>query len=412
MKKHLILALLLLLTLQLWAQNSPYLQKTGKVDSLYSKVLKENRVLYIQLPQDYNPKSDQKYPVVYLLDGEVWFPTLANVQQFYSGGFMPEMILVGISNQQNRTRDLTPTKIKTKYGMPFREESGGAKEFTKFVAQELIPYIEKHYPATSYRTLIGHSYGGLWVINTLLHEPDLFENYLAIDPSLDWDDQYELKEARKILAKRDFKGKGLYISLSGQLHMQNPDITIDNVMEDTSSFTLFARSNIGFSQLAKQYAGKNGLEYSWQFYPDELHGTIAVPSIREGLITLFKWFQMENTYRFNDFDTPQETLSNFVKYRENKLFHHFGYHVPPYPEDLLNMLGYMNMDMQQLDKAKMFFDFAIQYYPKSANAYDSMGDYYEHQHEKEKALECLTKAYQLSGDDRYKKRMEKLEKEK
>ena len=51
---------------------------------------------------------------------------------------------------------------------------------------------------------------------------------------------------------------------------------------------------------------------------------------------------------------------------------HFGYAEPPYPEELLNMSGYMNMDMDQPEKAKMYFELAIEYYPQSANAYDSM----------------------------------------
>ena len=55
------------------------------------------------------------------------------------------MVLVGISNRKHRTRDLTPSKIEEKYGMPFPEESGGAKKFSQFIEDELIPYIETGY---------------------------------------------------------------------------------------------------------------------------------------------------------------------------------------------------------------------------------------------------------------------------
>ena len=67
--------------------------------------------------------------------------------------------------------------------------SGGAERFTQFLADELIPTIERTYPTSGHRTLIGHSYAGLFTIHTLIHHPDLFRNYVAIDPSLDWDDQ-------------------------------------------------------------------------------------------------------------------------------------------------------------------------------------------------------------------------------
>ena len=384
-----------------------YLYQSGTIDSIYSETLHEYRTIYIQLPDSYNPDKKEKYPVAYILDGEVFLPTLGIVQDYYSGGFTPEMILIGISNSKHRTRDLTPSEIKTKYGMPFNEENGQAANFYKFLSKELIPYIEDHYPVTNYRTLIGHSYGGLFTIYTLIHHPPLFANYLAIDPSLDWDDQKLLKQTGNVLKKDNFKGKSLYMSLSGQLHMQNLDITIDNVMQDTTSFTLFARSNIAFSNLIKNHK-ECGLSFEWEFFPNDLHGTIPFPSIRSGLIALFSWFQMEKTDELNSPDTPKDELYQLIKFRENKLKNHFGYFIPPYPEDLMNMMGYMTMDMGQSEKAKMFFELSIEYFPQSPNAFDSMADYYASQKDYSSALKYVTKAYELSQNDYYKERIEKF----
>ncbi|MDX1829815.1 MAG: alpha/beta hydrolase-fold protein [Lutibacter sp.] len=407
--KKIILVIILLVTVKFtYSQTKPkYLYKLGAIDSLYSKNLNENRKIFVQFPDSYKPNSDKKYPVAYILDGEILLPTVSNVQSFYSGGYTPEMILIGISNSKNRTRDLTPTKIKTKYGMPFTEENGQAANFYKFIEDELIPYVEKKYPVTNYRTLIGHSFGGLFTIYTLINHPQLFANYLAIDPSLDWDNQKLLKQAKEILAENSFKGKSLYMSLSGQLHMQNPDITINNVMKDTTDYTLFARSNISFSNIVK-HNKENGLYFNWEFYPKDIHGTIALPSIRSGLIATFKWFQMEKTDKFNSPDTPKEELYSIVKYRANKLKNHFRYDVPPYPEELINMSGYMSMDMGQLEKAKMFFEFGIKYYPKSPNVYDSMADYYISQKDTKNALKYVTKAYEISGSDYFAKRIKTL----
>ena len=387
--------------------NIQFLQKVGVIDSLYSKTLKEYREIYVQLPANYNPKSDKKYPVVFILDGEIFLPTVNNVQNFYSGGFTPEMVLIGISNSKHRTRDLTTSIIKTKYGMPFNQENGGAANFSKFIETELIPYIENKYPVTKFRTLIGHSYGGLFTIYTLINHPQFFSNYIAIDPSLDWDDQKLLKESQKMLSSQNYKNKSLFMSLSGQLHMQNPQVTIDNVMQDTTYFTLFARSNITFSNMVNQNK-KNGMAFKWKFYPRDLHGTIAFPSIMDGLIFDFKWFQWENTYKFNSPDTPKEELFKIVKYRERKLQSHFGYSAPPYPEEILNMSGYMNMDRQQPEKAKMYFELAVEYYPESANAYDSMADYYERNGDIDSAIKYVTKAFKISGDESYKERVERL----
>ena len=73
--------------------------------------------------------------------------------------------------------------------------------------------------------------------------------------------------------------------------MQNSEITIDNVNDDTSEYTLFARSNIEFSRLAE----KSDLRSFWKFYPNDLHASIPLPSIMDGLISIFSWYQMENT---------------------------------------------------------------------------------------------------------------------
>lgn len=387
--------------------NQQFLYKVGVLDSLYSQILNETRNIYIQLPASYNPNKNKKYPVVFILDGEIFLPTVSSVQNYYSGGFTPEMVLVGISNEKNRIRDLTTSTITTNYGIPFNEKNGKADKFNEFIEKELIPYIEKKYPVTNFRTLIGHSYGGLFTIRTLINHPYLFANYIAIDPSMDWDGQQLLKEAEEVLATQKYKNTSLFMSLSGQLHMQDSKVTIENVMQDSTDFTLFARSNIAFSNLVKQNK-HNGLFFDWKFYPKDLHGTIPFPSIMDGLITVFEWYQMENTDKINSFDTPKEELFSIIKYREKKLNAHFGYSVPPYPEDLLNMSGYMNMDMHLPEKAKMYFELAIEYYPLSANTYDSMADYYQTQNDYTNALKFVNKAYELSGSSLLKKRIEGL----
>ncbi|HAA11237.1 MAG TPA: esterase [Cytophagales bacterium] len=390
------------------AQQSPaYLSQVGIPDSIYSEVLQESRTYWVHYPPGYQPESSEKYPVAILLDGEVWLPTLAAVHEFYSGGFMPEMILVGISNAENRTRDLTPTHIDTKYGFPFTEPNGGAEEFGTFLSKELIPHLESRYPITNYRTLIGHSYGGLFTTFMLLYYPEVFANYVAIDPSLDWDGQAMLKYAEANWDALPVEGKALYVALSGQLHMQDPTVTLDNVMEDASDFTLFPRSILAFGQVAAA-AEQAGFRYSQQFFAHDLHGTIPVPAIRQGLMEVFEWFQMEQTDKFNSFETPAAELAEIVRYRADKLERHFGYPVPPYPEDLMNMSGYMSLEMGQAEKAKMFFELGLQYFPQSANTYDSMADYYEQKGDLDQALENVTRAFEISGSDYHRERLESL----
>lgn len=386
-----------------------YQFEVGIIDSVYSNIQKESRELYIHLPESYDSNSQRKYPVIYVLDGDVLLNAVSTVHDFYWGGYMPEMIIVGISNENNRTRDLTTSKIESRRGTEYNQEHGGANDFIMSIEKELIPYIEKNYPVTNYRTLIGHSYGGLFTINVLINHTDLFENYLAIDPSLDWDNQKLLKQSKEVIKSKSLEGKSLFITLSGQLHMQNYDITINNVMQDSSEYTLFARSNIEFFKFAESNKQDN-FNIKWKFYKDDLHGTVPLPSILDGLVYFFEWYQMENTDRINSFDTPKEELYDIIKYRAKKLQSHFRYQVPPYPEDLLIMSGYMNLDMEQAEKAKMYFEFAIEYYPESANAYDSMAEYYALQNDFENAIKNMTRAFEISGNSDFKKRIEDFKK--
>lgn len=407
-KKLLLSTIITFLFISLKGQaQSDYLIHIGLKDSVHSEVLNETREFYVVLPDTYVEGSDTKYPVVFLLDGDVMLNALQTVHSYYSGGFMPDMILVGISNAENRTRDLTTSELSERRGQPYNQENGEADKFTSFIESELIPFVEDHYPVTNYRTLIGHSYGGLFTVNMLLNHTELFENYLAIDPSMDWDEQKLLKESKDILSQKSFAGKSLFVSLGGQLHMADTDITINNVMKDTTEFTLFARSIIEFSEIVK--ANKdNELNFQWEFYPNDLHGTIPLPSIMDGMIEMFSWYQMEDINKFNDPETSKEVLYDIIKHREKKLKEHFGYAVAPYPNFLFNMSGYMNMDMGNFDKALMYFQLNTEYFPNDANTYDSLADYYESQNDTENALKNVTKAYELSGSEAHKERLEGL----
>lgn len=390
-------------------QDVQFLQKVGILDSVYFESQEEYRKIYIQFPADYNPASNQKYPVVYVLDGEVLLPTVNNVNNFYRGGFMPEMVIVGISNDRDRMRDLTTSKVTEMYGIPFEQENGAADNFIKFIETDLIPFVENKYPVTNFRTLIGHSYGGLFALYSLVHHPQLFSNYLAIDPSLDWDNQKLIREAKEKVSTANYKGKSLFMSLGSHLHLQKFDMTLDEMKEDTTDFTIFSRSNIAFSEVLNQNK-QNGLSFEWKFYPRDLHGTIPFPSIMDGLISVFQWYQLENIDKYNNPTITADEINKIVRYRQNKLEKYFGYSEPPLPDFLLNIQGYMSMDMDQMERAKLYFELGIEYYPKSANAYDSMADYYERNGDIDSAIEFVTKAFEISGDAAFKERIEALNK--
>ncbi|MFT5244532.1 MAG: putative alpha/beta superfamily hydrolase [Psychroserpens sp.] len=379
------------------------------VDSLYSKTLDSYRDFWVKLPDNYNPKNKAKYPVVYLLDGFSLKQNLETVYDNYWGHYMPHMILVGISNREHRTRDLTISEIESRRGAAMQTETGGAEQFTAFIENELMTYIDKTYPTTSYRTLIGHSYAGLFTLHILLNHSHMFTNYIAIDPSIEWDNQKLLIEAKETLKTQSFEGKGLFVALAAeQLHMQDGSVTIDNLMEDTSEFSLFSRSIVEFSQLALAQQKHNGLHFKWKVYPEDLHGTVPLPAMRDGLISLFDWFQFKTPQQYNNPETSVDDLSVLLDNQEVIYNKNFGYKTPPMVEELFNAYGYMNLQMEQPEKAFLFFTMAIEYYPERANAYDGMADYYSAQNNNAKAIEYIEKAYKLSGSNYHKEKLAAL----
>jgi predicted alpha/beta superfamily hydrolase len=380
------------------------------VDSIYSNILGEKRDFWVKLPDNYDPNSKEEYAVIYLLDGFSLKSTLEAVYDNYWGHYLPHMILVGVSNRINRTRDLTTSQIQMRRGSTMDSQTGGAENFSIFIEHELIPLIDGKYPTLPYRTLIGHSYAGLFTINMLVNHGHLFQNYIAIDPSLDWDDQKLLKQAKEKIKTEDYSGKSLFVSLAAeQLHMQDESITIDNIMSDTSEFSLFARSIMEFSNFATAQ-NQNGLNFMWEVYPEDLHGTVPLPSMRDGLVSIFKWYQFKSPQKYNNPETPIEELVALLKQQEQIYTKQFGVRTAPMIDELLNAYGYMNMQMGQPEKAFMFFEMNIKQNPKNANAYDSMAEYYESQNDEENALRYLNKAFELSGNDYYKERIKALKK--
>lgn len=389
------------------AQNSETIS-----DSLFSKTLNEQRQFWVQLPENYNASTALTYPVVYVLDGMSLENTLKTVYDNYWGHYLPHMILVGISNRENRTRDLTISQIETRRGSQMNGETGGADKFTNFIENELMPHIDTHYKTTPYRTLIGHSYAGLFTINTLLNHQHLFTNYIAIDPSLDWDNQNILHQAKTKLVSGNYKGKSLFVSLAAeQLHMQDEGVTMDNLMDDTSGFSLFARSIVEFSELASSQP-QSGLSFNWKVYPEDLHGTVPLPTMRDGLVEQFKWYQFKSPQKYNNPETSVETLTGLLEEQERIYTKHLGYKSPPMLEELFNAYGYMWMQMGSPEKSELFFKMGVKYYPESVNALDSLAEFYTSQNDVSSAVTYLKKAFELSGEAKYNESINALTKKK
>jgi len=229
----------------------------GVKDSLNSAILKQERIFQVIVPPDYKPESADKYDVLYILDGEGNTQLAHDVSQFIAGeNFMPHTIIVGVFNI-DRDHDLTPTHVKD------NGTSGGAGPFLSFLKSELIPYINKKYPADGVNTLFGHSFGGLFVTYAMLNDPGVFQSYIAADPSFWWDKHYMNKVAIDKLPA-----------------LANLNLTF--FMSGREGMALTGMGIPPMDSILKKYAPPS-LTWKLSAYPDETHGSVRLKSMYDGL---------------------------------------------------------------------------------------------------------------------------------
>lgn len=161
----------------------------GETRTLRSAILGQDRTINVALPPGFSPDSATTYPVIYLLDGSADedFVHIAGLVQFMATyALMPPSIVVGIGNV-DRGHDFTyPTRNDSdKVWVP---NSGGSADFLRFIAEELLPFVDGHYRTNGHRTLVGQSLGGLLATQALIERPELFDTWILVSPSLWWDD--------------------------------------------------------------------------------------------------------------------------------------------------------------------------------------------------------------------------------
>jgi predicted alpha/beta superfamily hydrolase len=332
----------------------------GEKATIQSKVLNEERTLFVYLPKSYN-LSNTDYPVIYLLDGGMHFHHASGIVEFLSTrALMPETIVVAIINV-DRDRDFSPThddKIPT---------SGGAEKFMSFVSDELKPYIEKNYRTQQYNILVGHSFGGTFATYALLSDPKIFNAYIAISPYLMFDDNLLVKKTKTQL-KSKYNNVQFYMTLGDE-----PDY-VDALDQ--------------FSKIIKTKSPK-GLEFSYIQMKNENHGSIPHLSIYKGLEFIYKDWKLP----YEKFMKGLSSIDDHYKFISGK----YGVKIEV-PEATINQLGYYYL-RQKSDKGKAIevFKENTKRFPSSPNVYDSLGEAYEKSGQNEKAEKSYQKAVELGA---------------
>ncbi|MBL4773360.1 MAG: alpha/beta hydrolase [Alcanivoracaceae bacterium] len=265
MKKIVLLLLLILVGLNCSAQTV----SIGERVSIYSEILNDNREVLIYKPPSYYFNDSSKYPVLYIMDADYNFHYVTGLIELLSSisENIPEMIVVGVSGKG------TPTYRKNSKPPYDVEDKGNADKNFSFIEKELLPYIDQNYKTNDYKVLAGHSIGGLFVTYVMLNHHEVFDDFIAISPSLWWEGEAVKRNTEKEFAQKKQLPTNYYVSLADEQGM----------------------GVHGFVELM-QSKGPRSLNFKFKYFPDESHGSVGLPTYKWALKDIFTDFRIEGGY--------------------------------------------------------------------------------------------------------------------
>ncbi|MCL5128154.1 alpha/beta hydrolase-fold protein [Algibacter sp. L4_22] len=371
----------------------------GLIDTLYSKVLNQERELVIYIPESAkDPKRKRKqYPVVYLLDGDYNFVPFVGMLKHYSEmndtKILPEMIVVGIPNIDNNSRmmDFSPTTD----GKP--EQQGGGNKFLEFMETELFPYIEQNYSGSQNRSIIGHSFGGLVVMNALTTHPEMFTNYLLIDGSLYFDDKLFLNNPKYSLKGKDLKNKNLYIGIANTATYGSD---LESIKKDTIRANKYVRHSLELVNQIESF--DTNLNMKWKYYENDTHGSTAFLSQMDGFRFFYSWFEFKDEYKYRGKSfipkTIEDHFANLTKSHFELVSKKIGYTFKPEEQwvsgNASMLFNYHKLPKQALEN----YNLNIEYYPNSSKVYKDLADFYLLQEDTIAAKEYYAKTLELDDN--------------
>lgn len=351
--------------------------------SLYSATLGERRTVQIHLPRSYAQSKGTVYPVLYLLDGGAHFRAVtAMVDYLAVVSRAPEMIVVGIPNGRDRTHDLTPpadtgvTRVVISASDTVDQRfptAGGAAKMRAFLTTELAPWVEARYRAAPYRVLVGHSFGGLFVVDALSADPRAFNAYVAISPSLSWDKGRYLQRVVNELRAAPIDGRALYMT-TGELEgsdMIEPAKVLAAALE--------TRRAPGFR--------------SWyRVMPGETHGSNPFRTEYDAFERIFQgWEPPEAIVIAATFHGDVSALDA----HHTAVSARFGIPWPLTPDEV-NQMAYFNLGEKKLDVAMRLLRWNVEKTPQYANGWDSLAEGLEAQGKMSEALAAQERAVSLA----------------
>jgi predicted alpha/beta superfamily hydrolase len=328
-----------------------------RIETIASMKVGETRAFWVSLPDGY-AESGEKYPVLYMMDGDFNFNSgiIGGIRYAALLGEMPEFIIVGIKNT-DRSKDIFPEEVTYGDGS---KDGGRADRYLDFVREELVPHIDKTYRTENFRVLYGTSNTGFTTVYALFRSPDLAHAYIAASATL----SIPLFRAKRDEWIRGFKGgKRRLVVVMGENDL--PTVLSQN------------------GALKEALDSLAPPDLTCQFRVIDNGGHVPADSLQQGLSALFEGWKIDQPLKESSFAE--------IRAQADERAEKFG--VPgKLSEDSLSELGETLLGEKKIARALEVLQYRADLYPRSADAWVSLGDAYRLGGETDKARECYNQA--------------------
>ena len=324
-----------------------------------SAILGEERPLLVRLPASYPRFASQRYPVLVLLDGETHFLHASGLAEYLAfQGVMPEAIVVAIPNT-DRVRDFSQVPAAGQEG------SGGAPAFARFLAEELVPWLDATYRTAPFRILFGHSMTGQFALWMLGEESGAFSAVVAASPWVIWNEGWLVDDTDRRWRREPPAGRRFAYLTAGD----EPELlpTLDR-----------------YRAVLRTRAPKT-LAWHYRPLPQDDHGTLVPATLDHGLRWVFDGWRLDE--RAADLATLRRHYAEVSK--------RLGWQVEP-PEQAVNLHGYRNLFAGRIEPALALFRANVEAHPQSANVHDSLGEALERAGRLDEAAASYRRAVEIA----------------
>lgn len=248
---------------------------SGTTEELVSTVIGETYTLYVRLPEGYDDEPERAWPLVVYLDGD-WSRYAYDLE--VPEADLPPFVSVGIGYGGRDPRDLRARDYVYPHDPNHADDfptTGDGDRFYEFLRDDLVPHVEERWrvdPAA--RTLQGHSYGGYFAMYAFfrgsLEGDGLFDHFVAASASLHMNEGWLLGQEEALAAAAPAELPGSVFLSVGEYESVHMNVYFDVMGERLTD------------------RGYTGFRYQGMRYPRGTHGSVATPSILDGLAFTFE----------------------------------------------------------------------------------------------------------------------------